>query len=62
MTTGMTAGMTFMKFARGQIHEMLKPELLHVRSFTWGMITCWALLSNLALLERRVSDKKPRIV
>ena len=62
MTTGMTAGMTFMKFARGQIHEMLKPELIHVRSFTWGIITCWALLSNLAHLKQIVSGEKPRIV
>lgn len=41
MTTGMHAGMTFMKFARGQ---MLKPE---VKPFTWGIITTWALLMPL---------------
>ncbi len=42
----MHAGMTFMKFARGQ---MLKPE---VKPFTWGIITTWALLMPLGYANK----------
>ena len=57
MTTGMTAGMTFMKFARGLTWEVLKPEVIRGRSFTWGFISCLALLDTLATLKRIVQNR-----
>ena len=52
MTTGMTAGI--MKFARGLAWEVRAgpPQVIQGRSFTWGFISCLALLSNLAVLKR----------